>query len=82
MDRTRLIQLLRCPETMQPVHEASPSELADWNARIARTEIQTQNGQKREKSLSAGLIREDGRMLFPVENNIPVMLLEEALVLP
>jgi len=81
MDHARLISLLRCPETMQIVREATADELAECNLRIAAGEIFSKSGNLRIKKLTAGVIREDARLLFPVENDISVMLIEEALVL-
>ncbi len=81
MDRAQLIQILRCPETMQLVREATAEEISDCNRRIAAGEIHKKSGAPRLESIETGLIREDGTILFPIENNIPVMLLEEALVL-
>lgn len=81
MDRARLIRILRCPETLQPVREATAEELTICNRRIAAGEIRARSGILRTEPLVAGLLREDGGLLFRVENEIPVMLLEEALVL-
>lgn len=81
MDKARLISLLRCPETMQTVRVANAAELANCNQRIAAGDIFTKSGIQRTEKLTAGLLREDARLLFPVENDIPVMLIEEALVL-
>jgi len=33
-------------------------------------------------NLSAGLIREDGRVIYPIRDGIPVLLLEEAVPVP
>ena len=32
-------------------------------------------------SLSEGLVREDGKILYPVDDGIPVMLIDEAIAL-
>ena len=80
MDHQQLIQMLRCPETMQTVREASASELAEWNCQIALGLMKTRVGNFRKVPLTAALVREDGHLVFPVENDIPIMLLEEALV--
>lgn len=81
MDRARLIQILRCPETMQPVFQASSSELTEINLRIAAGEISNRTGKIQTQPLVAGLLRRDRCLLFPIIDDIPVILLEEALVL-
>ena len=81
MDRARLLQILRCPETMQPVFQASSSELNEINLRIVAGEISTRAGKIQLQPLLAGLFRQDRSLLFPIIDDLPVMLLEEALVL-
>ncbi|HEU4427415.1 MAG TPA: hypothetical protein VFT98_01560 [Myxococcota bacterium] len=38
-------------------------------------------GNRVEKELAEALVREDGRVLYPVEDGIPVMLVEESISL-
>jgi len=33
-------------------------------------------------NLSAGLVREDGRVIYPIENGIPVLLVDAAVPIP
>ncbi|HEY5753652.1 MAG TPA: hypothetical protein VIT21_10920 [Chthoniobacterales bacterium] len=61
-----LLVLLRCPETGQRVREMTPDELIAINAQVATP-------------IPAGLLREDGRLIFPVFDGIPMMLLAEAI---
>jgi len=72
MIATELLEILRCPETMQRLRVATPSELSSF-ARGTRVGVPV------EIALEQGLIREDGKVLYPIRNGIPVMLLEEAL---
>lgn len=75
-----LVALLRCPETLRPVRVVTTDELAGFNQKISERALITRGGIKRTVALENALIREDGGLLFPVEKGIPVMLLEEALV--
>lgn len=77
-----LLNLLCCPESHQPVRPATPEELDDLNRRIAAREVVKRDGSPVESPLEGGLIREDGRILYPITQNIPVMLIQEAIVLP
>ena len=69
-----LLEILRCPETMQKVRVATSLELQPFAAQKS-----TRIGTAIEFPLENGLIREDGKVLYPIRNGIPVMLLEEAL---
>ena len=69
-----LLQILRCPETMQRVRVATAAEIAPF-----AEQIRARLGNPLELPVQEGLIREDGQVLYPIRNGIPVMLLEEAI---
>jgi len=76
-----LIEILVCPETRQPVAPASPELLERVNARIRAGEQRNRGGQPVGAVLREALVREDGRVLYPVDDGIPVMLVEESIEL-
>jgi uncharacterized protein YbaR (Trm112 family) len=76
-----ILKMLRCPETGQPVKLAEADTLKGLNEKIRAGQAQNRTGTILEAPLEAGLVREDGRLLFPVRENIPVMLVEEAIPL-
>ena len=76
-----LLEILVCPETRQPVRLASAEELARVNERAARGELRNRGGEAIEGALAEALIREDGRVLYPVDDGIPVMLVEASIEL-
>jgi len=69
-----LLEILRCPETMQRVRIATPLEIQPFAAQKL-----TRDGAAITIPVDQGLIREDGKVLYPIRNGIPVMLLEEAI---
>jgi uncharacterized protein YbaR (Trm112 family) len=77
----QLVEILVCPETRQPVHIASAEELARVNAGVRSGTLRNRSGARVERELSAGLMRDDGRVLFPVDDGIPSMLIEESIPL-
>lgn len=77
-----LLEILVCPETRQPVRLARPEELEAVNTRIRAGELRNRGGEKVAEELREALIREDGRLLYPVDDGIPVMLLDESIELP
>ncbi len=76
-----LLEILVCPETREPLDLVEPEHLARINKAIAEGRIRTQAGQTVRASVEAGLLRRDGKVLYPVQNDIPIMLIDEALVL-
>jgi uncharacterized protein YbaR (Trm112 family) len=76
-----LIEILVCPETRRPVRAASAAELARVNAAVRGGTLRNRGGAKVERELTEGLVREDGQVLFPVEDGIPSMLIEESIPL-
>jgi uncharacterized protein YbaR (Trm112 family) len=77
----QLVEILVCPETRRPVRVASSDELARVNAGVRSGTLRNRGGAKVERELSEALIREDGRVVFPVDDGIPSMLLEESIPL-
>ena len=76
-----LLKLLRCPETRQPLTPDAAGLLARLSGRIATGKLRNCGGQALQEKLPAGLVREDGKYLYPVRQDIPVMLLDEAILL-
>ena len=76
-----LVAILVCPETKRAVRPATAAELADVNARVRDGSLRNRGGARVERELGDGLVREDGRVLFPVEDGIPAMLIEESIPL-
>ena len=79
---SELLEILVCPETRQPVSPASEEVLSDLNGEIRAERLKNRGGERVTTSLSEGLIREDGKILYPVDDGIPVMLIEESIELP
>ena len=76
-----LVAILACPETHQPVHVADEATVKKVNAAIAAGTLKNRDGEAVGEVIQAGLIREDGAYLYPVRDDIPVMLIGEAIPL-
>lgn len=74
-----LLSILACPDTHQPLREASDEELAKLNARIAAGEVKNKAGRPVAEALEAALVREDGKLAYPIQKGIPVLLVDEGL---
>jgi uncharacterized protein len=78
---SKLLNLLCCPETHQVLRLADAELLEQLNRRIGAGSLQNRGGRAISEKLAEGLLREDGKVLYPVRNNIPVMLVEEGITL-
>ena len=76
-----LLNILVCPETKEAVRLADETTLKAVNASIAEGEVRNRAGDKVVEPLREALVREDGLLLFPVRDGIPVMLMDEAIPL-
>ncbi len=74
-----LLEILVCPETKQPVNPASDEILSRLNERIQSGALRNRGGEAVEGAISEGLLRDDGRILYIVDDGIPVMLIEESI---
>ena len=76
-----LVAILACPETHQPVHVADEARVTRLNAAIAAGTVRNRDGETVGETIQTGLIRDDGAYLYPVRDDIPVMLIGEAIPL-
>jgi uncharacterized protein YbaR (Trm112 family) len=76
-----LLKILRCPETLQELRLAEGPLISRLNSSIAAGSAKNRAGQTVTEALDNGLVRADGRFLYPIRKNIPVMLIEEAISL-
>ena len=77
-----LLAILVCPETKQTVALA-PTELVDTlNAHIQNGSLKNRAGEVVSAAMDAALVREDQHYCYPIRDDIPVMLIDEAIPLP
>ena len=76
-----LLEILVCPETKQPIAVAGADVLARINAEIDAGRLRNRGGETVKSRISEALVREDGRILYPVDDGIPVMLIDESIEL-
>ena len=76
-----LLEILVCPETKQPIALASDEVLGNLARDIEAGTVRNRGGEKVTQPITEGLVREDGKILYPVDDGIPVMLIEESIEL-
>jgi uncharacterized protein YbaR (Trm112 family) len=78
MDK-RLLDILCCPATKVPVRSLARNELDVLNKAIVAGGVLTTAGATVSSALQAGLITSDGKLIYRIEDDIPVMLVDEAI---
>jgi uncharacterized protein YbaR (Trm112 family) len=78
----QLLEILVCPETKEPVRLADAALLERVNGAISAGKLRNRSGEAVTEKIDGGLVRADGKWLYPIRDEIPIMLVEEALPLP
>lgn len=73
MDK-RLLAILHCPVTHKGLALAKASILQSVNAAIKAGELSNHDGQTLLEPLTEALVTDDGKVLYPVADGIPVLL--------
>jgi uncharacterized protein len=77
----QLLDILACPETKEPVALADESLIAKINAAIAAGTLKNRAGSAVTDKIDGGLVRQDQQYLYPIRDDIPVMLIDEGIPL-
>ncbi|MBS3958331.1 MAG: Trm112 family protein [Xanthomonadaceae bacterium] len=78
MDR-KLLDLLVCPATHQPLHRLDAGQRQQVNAAIAEGRLRRGDGTTESRPLADALASRDGKQVYRIEDGIPVLLIDEAL---
>ncbi|HKN86541.1 MAG TPA: Trm112 family protein [Nitrospiraceae bacterium] len=76
-----LLAILCCPETKQDVSIAAEALIGQLNELIRKGALKNKAGQTVTEKLDGGLLRADQKILYPIREDIPVMLIEEGIPL-
>jgi uncharacterized protein YbaR (Trm112 family) len=74
-----LLDILCCPETKQDLTLVSPDIIDKINQRIKKGDLKNRSGETVKESIDGGLLREDQKYLYPIREDIPIMLIDEAI---
>ena len=76
-----LLDILVCPLDHSPLDLANEELVARLNRAIAEGRVTNRGGQAVEKPVQGGLVRQDKTVLYPIFDNIPVLLADDAVPL-
>lgn len=77
----KLISILVCPTDHSPLSIAGEQLIARLNRAIAAGGVKNQAGRPVERPIEGGLLRADETLLYPIVDDIPVLLPDEAISL-
>ncbi len=73
MDK-RLLSILCCPVTHKGLSLARPELLKKINVAISGGKLVNRDGAELSEALDEALITDDGKIMYPVNDGIPVLL--------
>jgi uncharacterized protein YbaR (Trm112 family) len=76
-----LLDMLCCPETKEDVSLAESGLVEKLNAKIDAGQLKNRGGEIVKEKMDSGLIRADRKVLYPIREDIPIMLIDEAIPL-
>ena len=74
-----LLRILICPRTHEPLRQATAEELAGVNERIRQGVARNHGGKAVASPVEEGLVPETEPVLYPIQEGIPVLLVDEAI---
>ena len=77
----KFLEIICCPETKQNLRIAEESLIDKLNLLIEEEKLLNRIKQPVRDKIDGGLIREDGKYLYPVIEEIPILLIDEAIPL-
>jgi uncharacterized protein YbaR (Trm112 family) len=75
LDR-RLLEVLVCPASRRPLRPLSRDQLAALNRAVASGSLQRVDGSVESAPLADGLITDDRKLVYRIDDDIPVLLIE------
>lgn len=75
----RLLEILCCPVSKRPLRLLRADQLQCLNTAIAAGQVQDVENRDIKTALEAGLITDDGRVIYRVDDDIPVLLPEDGI---
>lgn len=77
----KLLDILACPESHQTLCPADDALITRLNEEIQGRRLRNRGGEVVESPIREALVREDGRFLYVVDDDIAIMLIEKSIEL-
>jgi len=74
-----LLEILCCPETKQDLTLLDAATVEKINQQIKAGAVKNRAGETVKEAIDAALLREDKKYLYAIREDIPIMLIDEAI---
>ncbi len=75
----KLLDILVCPATRQPLSRLGKRGLEALNRAIAAPAVQRVDGTAQTDAIREALLTRDGKTVYRIDDGIPVLLIEEGI---
>lgn len=73
------LDILCCPETKQELVYIEGATIQSINKEIKKGTLKNRGNEQIKESIDAGLLREDRQYIYPIREDIPIMLIDEGI---
>ena len=77
-----ILAIICCPETHQGLRPADEALVQSLNQRITAGGVLNRAGKPVAERIDGALVRNDGKIAYPIRQNIPILLVDEGIVIP
>lgn len=74
-----LLDILCCPETKQDIEYIEGEIIDKINSEIKKGTLKNRGDERVKEPIDAGLLREDRKFIYPIREDIPIMLIDEGI---
>ena len=78
----KLLECLVCPVSRERLQEADSQLIDGLNDLIAKGKLSNKRGDRLKRPIDGGLVRLDKTLLYPIYDDIPNLLVDEAIEVP
>lgn len=79
MINKELLDILCCPETKQDIGYIEGDVIDEINTAIKSGTLKNRGDEIIKEPIDAGLLREDRKYIYPIREDIPIMLIDEGI---
>jgi uncharacterized protein YbaR (Trm112 family) len=76
------LSMLRCPDDHSCLTRADAALVTQLNAAASTGRLKNKAGQAVSRQIDGALVREDRTLAYPIIDDIPILLIDEAIPLP